>query len=528
MALASNSVYLASLHRALPRLLSSFNFDPTSKLHGVGDRFHWGWKLIDFPNGTFQGAAHGLALLIDMDALPDTLTEKGLLTHINRMIRGLELITAANGSLDEALPNEASFCVTALVAADILAALDILETRLPPDERQLWLRAVNPLVDFLLSQDEHHGMISNHLASAALAVYRWHAVTGDERMAARGSMWVDRILRSQSTEGWFSEYGGADPGYQSWCTTQLAQLHLLRPDLELGEPLSRSLAFLALAAHPDGSFGGSYGWRNTRFLLPGGVTLLADMDANAAALSAFAVDSISRSACVTLDCMDAGNLVPFFNDYALAAWGITKIAPTGTTRSLPYQSVRGRTCYPEAGWLIDSGHSHYSIINMKRGGASAAFHHGARIADDPGVVVKDEDGHLYSSQLSAADAIPNSPPTENELCLSFSLQAVDRPQSGPFGFILLRIASLTLFRSLRLGNLIKRMLANFLINKRSSPAGRVTRCYRLGSGFSINDHIEGLNSPKPVANPRHFSAIHMASQGYWQRGDEETLERDDS
>ena len=39
----------------------SFDNDQTSLSYGMGDRYHWAWGLIDFGNGTFQGAAHGLA-----------------------------------------------------------------------------------------------------------------------------------------------------------------------------------------------------------------------------------------------------------------------------------------------------------------------------------------------------------------------------------------------------------------------------------------------------------------------------------
>ena len=44
----------------LPRVLSLFDNDITSKSFGIGDRKFWAWAIIDFPNGTFQGAAHVL------------------------------------------------------------------------------------------------------------------------------------------------------------------------------------------------------------------------------------------------------------------------------------------------------------------------------------------------------------------------------------------------------------------------------------------------------------------------------------
>ena len=110
------NIYIESLHRNLPRLLSSFNMDASSPLAGVGDRLYWSWKIIDFPNGTFQGAVHGLAILTYLNKLPFGITQKSMLKKIDYIVRGIEKIISKNGSLDEALPNESSLCVSALVA----------------------------------------------------------------------------------------------------------------------------------------------------------------------------------------------------------------------------------------------------------------------------------------------------------------------------------------------------------------------------------------------------------------------------
>jgi len=519
------SVYVAALHRTLPRLLASFNLDLTSELGGVGDRYHWGWKLIDFPNGTYQAAAHGLAILLRFKLLPDYLSESEALDYIRIAVSGLRSITAKNGSLDEALPGESSYCVTALVAADILAARELLSDHLSTVEKHEWLEIVRPLIQFLNKQDEHHALISNHLASGALAMFRWHAAIGDSASEDRGKHWLERILANQSEEGWFSEYGGADPGYQSWCTTQLAQLSILRPDLGLAGALARSLAFLVYAAHPDGSFGGSYGSRNTRFLLPGGIELLRLQNDNANALSTFARTSIDDFKCVTLDCIDSGNLVPFFNDYALAASAAIEDEGEADQLELPCNSNCGRKWLPDSGWLVDCGLRHYSIINLKRGGAAVHFLDKMRLADDPGVVARDGDGSIYSSQLSHADELPGIQAIANELQLQFALLPVKRPVPHALEFIILRLLSLTALKSLHLGNLVKRFLAYLLISRKPRPVGYVVRQYRLGEKFGITDAIKANTEVQQVMGSRYFSAIHMASQGYWQRGDRDFLER---
>ena len=76
---------------------------------------------------------------------------------------------------------------------------------------------------------------------AALA--RWHR-HGDIQAESKAKNLLARILANQSVEGWFSEYQGADPGYQSLCTYYLADVHRVRPDWQLLEPLRASISFL--------------------------------------------------------------------------------------------------------------------------------------------------------------------------------------------------------------------------------------------------------------------------------------------
>ena len=66
----SPNPYFEQVVAVTPRLLSLFDTNPLSKTYGVGDRYRWAWKLIDFGKGTFQGAAHGLARLLKRSQCP--------------------------------------------------------------------------------------------------------------------------------------------------------------------------------------------------------------------------------------------------------------------------------------------------------------------------------------------------------------------------------------------------------------------------------------------------------------------------
>lgn len=513
--------YLTQVWSVIPRLLAGFNTDPINPTFGQGDRYRWAWKLIDFGNGTFQGAANGLARLLVAGLLPSYLPPESAMRRIEAMVQGAETLRRRDGSMEEALPYEASFCVTALVAYDLLTAVELLQDQwISREKRSAWLSVVRPMIRFLHTADETHGFISNHLATAAVALYKWHALTGEEGQS-RGRLFLERILDQQSPEGWFREYEGADPGYQSLCSYYLADLVRLRPDLPLAEPLAASLRFLCYCAHPDGSFGGYYGSRNTRFYVPAGVEFMADHCPEAAALAAFMRNSINERTVVTLDVMDAPNLVPMFNAYC---WAAAIHSSSGQTagQALPDMPCSSdgawQRYFPAAGLIIDRGTNHYTIISSHKGGVTYHFSPGKTLLD-AGVVVRDSQGGLYSSQAyQPANPCENS---DGTVTVTSSLTAVHHQSPTPFQFVILRLLTMTVMRQPAVSRLIKKLLVRLLITGGRSLQARNRRVIRLGEQCTVSDVLESSDQSLqqcPVAAP--FSAIHMASQGYWQQQDD--------
>lgn len=516
----SANPYLQQVHEVLPRLLALYDSNPVSTTYGMGDRYRWAWKLIDFGNGTFQGAAHGLARLLRHGLLPDWLERKAVLRRIDAMFVATAALTRQNGSLEEAFPYESSFCVTALVAFDLLSAIEQLDDTLLPDQRARWVEIVRPMIGFLHRADEHHAFISNHLATAAAALFKWSALTGGHGRE-RGAEILQRILGSQHAEGWFREYEGADPGYQTLCTYYLADLHRLCPDLKLAEPLTRSLRFLWYFAHPDGSFGGCYGSRNTRFFYPSGVEALADQAPEAASLASFMRASIARASTVTLTVMDEPNLVPMFNAYCWAAELVERRGLTSAVVELPCIGTGAwQHQFPAAGLVIDKSASHYTVISWHKGGV--CYRHsvdGGGAMIDTGVVGRSARGELFSTQTYHRDNTVEV--GTDTITVSARLSAVGQRLPTPFQFWVLRLLNLTIMRNLAVGNWIKKLLVRLLITGKRTAAGVNRRVIRLGAEFGISDDWQGAApSLERLAVEQPFSAVHMASQGYWQRQDE--------
>lgn len=511
--------YLDEIKRNLPRLLALFDADQTSSSHGMGDRYHWAWGLIDFGNGTFQGAAHGMARLWRAGLWPYLTPKPQFIARIDALFEAAARLTRKDGSLEEAFPHEGSYCVTALIAFDLLCALDLLNTETEEKQQQRWRTIVARMIGYLIRADETHALISNHLATAVAALLRWHRLTGDKQAERKARAQLDKILHHQSDEGWFKEYEGADPGYQTLCTYYLADVHQLRPDWGLIEPLRRSIQFLWHFAHPDGSFAGLYGSRSTRFYYPAGVLALANEISEAAALSAFMASSIAEQRVVTLSAMDEPNLIPMFNAYAWAAAmvnGPTTAAPTPT---LPCQDTQPlRQQFPQAGLWLDRGSAHYTLINTHKGGVVYHFRQGRPPLIDAGVVVCDAKGRYGSSQAHE----PHNRVTQHgdQLDITASITAMPKQLPGPFQFMVLRALCMTAFRFAPLREWIKQQLVRTLITRCHHWPVRNQRTIKLGDALKITDQTDQKSRYRVIQSPGTFVPIHMASQGYWQIQDE--------
>lgn len=513
--------YIKEVHANLPRLLALVDRDVTSDSYGLGDRYHWAWGLIDFGNATFQGMANGLARLWCHGLWPYETTKKRFLERIDSIYRGAEKLTRPDGSLEEAFPNEGSFCVTSLVAFDLLVACDLLSEQLDQPTKERWVMTIRPMIAFLMRAEETHAVISNHLATAVAALVRWHRLTGEARAETRARALLDRILGHQSEEGWFLEYQGADPGYQSLCTCYLADVHKLRPDWQLLEPLRRSLRFLWHFAHPDGSFGGLYGSRCTRFYYPAGILALADEIPEAAVLANFMASSIGKQQVVTLSSIDEPNLVPTFNAYCWAA-ALAHRTPVqshiGQSTLPAFISQPLRIHYTLAGLVIDRGEDYYTIVATGKGGGVYHFAAGQSPLINAGVVVRHPNGRLGCSQGTGKVLLGVD---QEILTISSPIMPMPKQCPSPWQFLVLRLLCVTVFRFSRLREWVKRILVRILITGGKPWPVENQRTIRLGKRLEIKDDTHLPSGYEIVKGVNAFVPIHMASQGYWQRQDEE-------
>ncbi len=513
------NAYLTELHAILPRVLSFFSRDKHSKSYGIGDRQHISWCTIDFANGTQQGAAHGLARLLHAGLLPDWCDTLQVQEIINSAFVGTKAIMRPNGSMEEAFPFESSFCVTALVAHDLLWAEKLCPAE-NEEEKDFRLNTIKPLMHFLLKHDEVHGIISNHLATAVGALFLWHELTGDIQAEKRAHFFLQRILNHAClSEGWFKEYDGADPGYQSLCLHYLSLVHEIRPDLELEQKIIKSIEFLSYFAFPSGSFGGIFGSRRTRLWYPTAGALLANTHPIAASLSHFMEQSVAKHSCVCLSAMDDQNLIPMFNAYAVAAttrkhWIETALPP------LPCHDLDFNVKeFTKAGLYISATNTHYTVVCLRLGCAYESCTRDGKTHHVDGGSLLQLGKKVWSTQVHDGQANINH--TASSITITTRFAPILRTRPTPLQLMALRILSLSIMRLTFFSCTIKKIMAHLLMGKKKFSPQQVERRIDF-SGEIATTEAKLLNDKQFaiadnfIANGKDFSSIHMASVGYWQ------------
>jgi hypothetical protein len=495
------ALYLPEVLPHVERLLSQMDREEHSLTYGSFDRDHWSWKFRDFPLGMLQSAIYPLALLW---RFPYT----GSGYHNNPRL--LQWITAAvdrtlsrqhhNGAFDAFSPNERDPGPTIGVIHGVVEAFHLIRGALPGSCQDACLKALRKACDFALVRLESHAFVSNHWGLFAKVFLDAYELLKDEKYSHRANEIIDRILHKQSEEGWYQEYEGPDPGYESLGIFHLAMCWNVTRSPRLLESLRRSVAFYAYCVHPDGSAGGVYGSRHTALYFPGGFEILAGEIPMAAAVARFMRERLSRRNVVTPAVSDAENLAPLMYTYLEACR-----APRGAYRTLPAlpcETFQGHRQFARSGITVAGSQNYYAVVHLGKGGVCRIFDkHAQEIAyQDAGYLVHTSAGRLTSQLIGFSQVLETTPAAE--IACTAQLAEVHQELPTPWKFILLRLLNLTVFRSQTVGAWVRRrIVARLILVKRAGP----------------------LRLTQSVALPRSFTAIHMGSAKYFHATDLEPV-----
>ncbi len=532
---AKRALYLTEALAEIPRLLGAIDRNPFRTTYGSLDREYWHYRTSSFPSEMYQEGVLPLALVY---ATP----MPGNRWHGSPRVR--ELVIAAirfaarashaDGSCDDYYPFERALGAAVFSLQACTRAYELLE--LDDAELVAWFRR---RADWLCAHDES-GHLANHHALAALGLVRVAQITGDDQYRRAADDRIERLLGWQSTEGWFEEYGGADPGYQTVTIDCLAQYRRLTGTTQLDEPLRRAVAFARLFLHPDGSYAGEYGSRGTYHFYPHGLELLAAADPNAADLADGFLHSLSAGTQAHFrdDRMYAhrlGSLLEAYRDWS-------------PTRPMPAPQGPVTVYLPEAQIFVRRTPDQQTVISAARGGVFKHFAAGREPVTDAGLILETADGRLAVSQshdLTREIETPNLllPPGEgrgegicqitlgDDRCEKDSLTVAGPlhwcrfETVTPLKQALLHVGMTLVGRWCR--TLVRRLLQRRLITGRRECPVRLTRHFEFLSSktaghvsLRVTDTIE-LTSPtiqiRRMAFGTDHQAAYVAASGVYQQ-----------
>ncbi|MGR8979083.1 MAG: hypothetical protein ACU84H_03180 [Gammaproteobacteria bacterium] len=357
-----------ALHE-IPKLLTLLDRNPHSPTYGCFDRNFWHYRIIDFPSGMAQEFVWPLALIY---ATPfpgnDFFGKPALREWVHAGIRFAMTSAHRDASCDDYFPFERA---SGAAAFSLLACIESYALLNLEDEDVVSF--FTQRADWLVSHDES-GRLSNHQALIILCVERLAEITGSHRWQQAARKRLDRLLSWQSREGWFPEYEGCDPGYHTLTVSLLARLYDRRPEPGLKDSLRQAVVLAREFLHPDGSFGGEYGSRNTYNFFPHGFELVGRwlpeaLEINNGFLHGMAA---GKSPCYSDDHIIGHHLW----NYLLAYRDFISRDVTMPARPT------GRVWLKEAGILIDRREKTEIYLALNKGGVFKCFRDSSLMVSD--------------------------------------------------------------------------------------------------------------------------------------------------
>lgn len=518
--------YRASAVRAVPRLLGMLDRDPESPTVGSFDREHWAWKFRDFPIAMLQTGMVPLAMLYASSGWDNPYGgSPRMLVWTLASIGATLRRQHRNGAFDSVAPFSQDHGVTLQLVLALTTALRVLKSDVPQALRDEVAQSVRRACTFAQRSDEDYAFISNHQGFMALAWHTAGELLGDKTLISRGVATVDRIIEHQSPDGWYAEYGGPDPGYESLGISYLATYLASTRHPPLAESLKRSVEFYAHCVLPDGSVGGMYGSRLTQLYYPSGFELLAANDPLARRIVEFVGERLPRGNVGTPDTVDAHNLPSLIQSYLTAADSSHQQSTNDAANSvrLPCEVGDLWRHFDGSGITVASTPQYYAVTNSRRGGITAICDRPSEQLryEDSGLLIDAVDG-TWSSGTPAEVRAVSAAASSRIVVSAVICGRAGNEELTPGKFLLLRTLGLTAFRSLVLGSFLRRLIIGRLITRRERGPCTCERSVHFESDrVTIQDRVTvpSRDRVRGVRLTRGFQPFHMGSARYFHERD---------
>lgn len=497
-------LYVGLALQYVPHLVQMVDKNPYSPTYGCFDREYWHYRTLDFPCGMNQEFVLPFAQLY-MTPFPgnkyyqwERMREIAV-AGINYAIAG----SHPDGTCDDYFPYEQAMGALVFSTYACTEAYMLLGLK---DERMVSF--FKRRGDHLAEQNET-GQLSNHQAFAALAAYNIFMITGEEKYRQVAEERKRLTLSWQNKEeGWFQEYEGADPGYHTCTIDFLAKLMQKSGDESLVAPLVKAVDFAWHFMHPDGSYAGEYGSRNTYHFYPHGFEIMSRHTPKAGQIA----DAFLRGLATDKRYHNDDNRMHCHNVYDwLQAW-----QDYNPDRPEPLNARPNFQAWlPAAGMAVVKTDRYYAVANMKKGGVLKAYSTDHCIGSDTGLIGELEDGRVVVSHLMDQEHRVAADPARGEFSVEGALSIRQRKLSSPFKVIIFRIVNLTVSRYFP--NLIRALIQKMLITGKNRTSLRFRRTIRFDpEEIKIVDELPTPAPLRRLSAGSDATSIYVANSNVYQ------------
>ncbi len=374
----------------VPKLLELADRNRLNSTYGCFDRGFWHYRTIDFPSGMYQESVLPLALAFTLKHPSNPYYQNQRIREI--VLAGIDYAQRSaysDGSCDDYFPFERAAGATAFSLYACTEALLVLGEKGTERHEFLKLRA-NYLTEEGMRES---GVLSNHKALIVLGLYNTFLLTQDASFRDKAAACLKKLLDLQTDEGWFPEYEGCDPGYLTFTIDFLAKYYQKSSDPSVVEPLRKAIGFASYLMHPDGSFGGEYGSRNTFHFVPHGFEIMAALEPRAISLTNAFLRSLRQKTRSYLE--DDRIFIHYTYNYLQSYKDFfeRKESQNENTPSV-FQKF-----FEKAGFLVVSTPQDYAVIGIRKGGTAKIFKKTVLKYSDSGLLGTTVCGKRFTSQV---------------------------------------------------------------------------------------------------------------------------------
>lgn len=499
-------------------LLDKGEFSPT---YGCFDRNFWHYKTVtDYPSSTYQQLSLFLALLYTSNIEGNIYYQEGeILNFCLASIDYWKSIQNNDGSFNEWYPNEHSHVATAFTLYAITESLLLIKNNLSKEKLKKYFNCITKAANWLTENPDT--VVINHTAGALTAIYNCYLLTGKKDLLDFTEKNLLVLQEYQSPEGWFNEYYGADIGYTSVTIDYLAKYYEKSGDERAYNMLEKAVTFISYFIHPDGSSGGEYGNRNTKYLMPAGIHILAKYFDNARYILTQYYKGLEQGTQLNLDTYDDRYFSFFFAPNYFEAAILFESINESNFQYNERAYEKYSHIFSQAGIVVKKTDKYYLVCNFKKGGVIKLYNvQGDLLYADSSYFIKFKNNKVASSQRLTTYLeyyIDNS--NDDEIEIKFESCFIWVNTSLPLTKVLIpfRIFNYTLGRFNLVMDYFNKYIKRFFISRPKDAPLKLKRTISIKNNTLIIEDAISKATDEPVILmelPAAKTNLHVPSSRY--------------